>query len=79
MIRVTLPSPKMDECPSKRGPFFRDFIFQASILGGYVSFQGGGRPFVAEMEMILKIYVKFEGPCWFEGGYLMTSGHRQII
>lgn len=56
-----------------------DFIFQASILGGYVSFQGGGRPFVAEMEMILKIYVNFEGPCWFEGGYLMTSGHRQII
>lgn len=80
VIRVTLPSPKMDEfVPPKRGPFFRDFIFQASILGGYVSFQGGGRPFVAEMEMILKIYVNFEGPCWFEGGYLMTSGHRQII
>lgn len=25
--------------------------------------------------------IYFEGPCWFEGGYLMTSGHchRQII
>ena len=64
VIRLTFPK----EISSSKHQF----------LGDMLVFRGG-RPFVAEMEMILKIYVNFEGPCWFEGGYLMTSGHRQII
>ena len=38
-------TPKMNECPLKRELFlkrtFIDFVFQSSILRGYVSFQGG--------------------------------------